>query len=110
LSRDWRANAALGSSGLRLRRLLGFLLGSDSLEVGLFLELLELLEALIGDMASSLLLLCSILLGLLFVQPGTVLKHLLDLLGMAVLRLLLLREWLARSAKLVGLSSASTKV
>ena len=69
-----------------------------------FLQLLEFLETFVWHLLSLLILFRCSLSGLLLVQSSTVLKHLLDLLGMGILRLLLLRERLTRSAELVGLS------
>jgi hypothetical protein len=106
-------DAALSSGGLGLRRLLlSLLLFGSGLSLVLVLKLLELLETLVGGLLllSLVVLLGSILPGLFFVEPGTVLEHLLNLLRVGILGLLLLRERLTGSTKLVGLSRAVTKV
>ena len=77
---------------------------------GFFLQLLELLKTLVRGLLSVLILLGGSLPGLLLVQSSAVLKHLLDLLGVDILRLLLLRERLTRGAELVGLCRAGSKV
>jgi hypothetical protein len=111
LSRNGGSDAALGSGGLGLGRLLlDLLLFGSCLSLVLFLKLLELLETLVGGLLFRLVLLCSIMSGLFFVEPGAVLEHLLNLLCLGILGLLLLRERLAGSTKLVGLSGAVTKV
>jgi hypothetical protein len=105
------SDAALGSGGLGLGRLLlDLLLFGSGLSLVLFLKLLELLETLVGGLVLRLVLLCSIVSGLFFVEPGAVLEHLLDLLCLGILGLLLLRERLSGSTKLVGLSRAVAKV
>jgi hypothetical protein len=114
LASSWRTNAAFSGGRLSLGRLLtGLLLARGSLEARLrsfFLQLLELLKTFVRHLLPVLILLCGSLPGLLPVQPSTILKHLLDLLGMGILRLLLLRERLARRAELVGLCRARPNV
>ena len=97
---------------LRDLRLLaiGVLLFGGGLSLVLLLKLLELLETLVGGLLFRLVLLCSIMSGLFFVESGAVLEHLLNLLCLGILRLLLLRERLTGSTKLVGLSRAVAKV
>jgi hypothetical protein len=113
LSGNGGTDAALSGGGLGLGRLLlSLLLFGSGLSLVLVLKLLELLETLVGGLLllSLVVLLCSILPGLFFVEPGAVLEHLLNLLCVGILGLLLLRERLTGSTELVRLSRAVTKV
>ena len=109
---NWRPNAALNGRCLLLAH--GF--PNSRLETSikattwrLALQVMKLLQPLIRDLMIIALLLESIVLCLLLLQPRAILQHLLDLLGMSLLTglSLLSRKWLTRRAKLAASSAVA---